>query len=76
MVPYSALGDNEIMTFVKDKEIAFIFLKINFLLSPLNVNPRSDSLIIDGDSPYDLIVQEPIKSQGRIQQKEAMAILI
>lgn len=52
------------------------FKKINFLLSPLNVNPRSDSLITDGDSPYDLIVQEPIKSQGRIQQKEAMAILI
>lgn len=32
--------------------------------------------MVDKNSSYDLIIQEPTKSQGRTHQKEATAILI
>ena len=76
VVPYSALGDNEVMTFVKDKGIVFIFLKNKLLVVSFKYELRSESLMVDKNSSYDLIIQEPTKSQGRTHQKAVIAILI
>lgn len=69
------MGDNEVITFVKDKRIVYI-KKNKLLVASFKYYLRSDSLRVDHNSSQDLIIQEPTKSQGRIHQKQATAILI
>lgn len=73
VVPYSV--NNEVITWVRIGNC--IYLKKNkLLLVSFKYYFGSNSHMVDSDLRYDLTIQEPAKSQGRLHQKEAIAILI